>query len=320
MEAIEIVSDEDLEAHHCLEKADKVRGDPETTAFKRHARLHQAVWREARNLKEGTQPLRPKPGERFRPSGSHFALDDAGYSNFLTGAAVKAVRWRLEHPEPYQMINVDRLYGNLLSSMPLCFNLFGPLFSKADLEPTTATVRSWWPDAPGCVSAVRFEWSPGRRKPGKFLENSSAFDVAFELVMDNGTLGVIGVETKYHENCTRGKLLSEERLSRYKLVTERSGAYELGALDVLVGTPLQQIWLDHLLSLSMLQHTPQMWTWVKFVLVHPDGNPSYARASDEYRAILRDTSTFEVRTIESLLNAGVLPTDATAAFRERYLW
>jgi hypothetical protein len=248
------------------------------------------------------------------------ALDDAGYSNFLTDAAVQAVHWRLDHPEPYQTINVDRLYGNLLSSMPLCFNLFGLLFSEADLEPATAAVHLWWPDAPGLVNAVRFEWSPGRRQPGKFLENRTAFDVAFELTMDNGTLGVIGVETKYHENCRREKLPLEERLARYKLVTERSGIFISGALDALVGTPLQQIWLDHLLALSMLQHTPQTWTWAKFVLVHPEGNPSYARAADEYRMTLSDFSTFEVRTIESLLDAGVLSPDSTAAFRKRYLW
>lgn len=320
MAAIEMVSGKELEAHHCLETVDRVPGDPETTAFKRRARLHQALWREAHNLKEGTQPMRPKPGKRSRPIGSRLALDTAGYSNFLTDAAVKAVHWRLDHPEPYQMLDVDRLHGDLLSSMPMCFNLFGPLYSEADLEPATAAVRSWCLDAPGCVSAVRFEWSPGRRQPGKFLENRSAFDVAFELTLDDGTLGVIGVETKYHENCRREELPSEKQLSRYKLVTERSGVFKPGALDALVGTPLQQIWLDHLLALSMLQHTPQTWTWAKFVLVHPEGNPSYARAADGYRALLSDSSTFEVRTIESLLDAGVLPADATAAFRERYLW
>ena len=68
----------------------------------------------------------------------------------------------------------------------------------------------------------------------------------------------------------------------------------------------------------MLQHTPR--TWAKFVLVHPEGNPSYVRAADEYQALLSDSSTFEIWMIESLMDAGVLPADATAALRERYLW
>ncbi len=211
---MQMVSDKELEAHHCLVKDDRVTGDPETTTFKRRARLHQALWREAHNLKEGTQPMRPKPGERSRLIGSRLALDSADDSNFLTAAAVKAVRWRLDHPEPHQMIDVDRLFGNLLSSMPMCFNLFGPLYSDVDLEPATAAIRSWMPEAPGFVSAVRFEWSPGRQKPGKFLENKSAFDVAFELTMDAGILGVLGVETKYHENCSPEKFPPEKRLSR----------------------------------------------------------------------------------------------------------
>jgi hypothetical protein len=267
--------------------------------------------------------MRPKPGEKSRPIGSNLALETADASNFLTDAAAKAVRWRLDHPEPHEMIEVDRLNGNLLSSMPMCFNLFGPLYSEADLEPATAAVRSWWPEAPARVSAVRFEWSPGRRQTGKFLENRSAFDFAFELALDDGTHGVIGVETKYHENCKPEKIppwKRDDRLSRYKLVMEKSEVFRPGVLDSLVETHLQQIWLDHLLALSMLQHTPRTWTWVKFVLVHPEGNPSYARAADEYQALLSDASTFEVRTIESLLNTGVLPEDATAGFRERYLW
>lgn len=320
MVAIEKVPDEELKAHHCLEKVDKVSGDPETTAFKRRARLHQALWREAHDLIEGTEPIRPKPGEESRPIGSNLALDTAGYSNFLTAAAVKAVRWRLDHPEPYQTLDADRLIGNLLSSMPMCFNFFGPLYSEADLEPATTAIRSWFPDAPGYVSAVRFEWSPGRWQPGKFLENRSAFDVAFELIFDDGTHGIVGIETKYHEHCRREKLPPEKRLSRYKLVMEMSGVFKPDALEALVGTPLQQIWLDHLLVLSMLQHKPLTWTWAKFILVHPEGNPSYAKEADDYRAFLSDSSTFEVRTIESLLDANVLPADATAAFQERYLW
>jgi hypothetical protein len=57
------------------------------------------------------------------------------------------------------------------------------------------------------------------------------------------------------------------------------------------------------------------------VLVHPAGNPAFREVGERYRQELTDDSTFEFRTIEDLLDAGVLHTDATEQrFRERYLW
>jgi len=313
------VTDAELASHDCLEAVDKVPGDPETTAFKRRARFHQALWRQAHRLPEGSQPMRPRKGQSSRPIGSRIEVDSARErgSNFLTDAARDAVHWRVSHPEHNQTLDVDRLYADLLSSMPMCFNLFGPIAGDSDLA--TAAVGTWWPDAPGRVRAVRFEWSPGRRVRGRFLENRSAFDVAFELDLEDGSLGVVGVETKYHEDCKGEKPPAEKRLRRYEYVTRESRVFVPEALDALVGTHLQEIWLDHLLALSMLQHVPRRWTWAKFVLVHPAENPSYARAAAAYSQLLVDPSTFEVRTIESLLDGGVLPGDVVSVFRERYL-
>lgn len=216
------------------------------------------------------------------------------------------------------MLDVNRLHCDLLSSMPMCFNLFGHFHSDLDLADRAA--HSWWPDIPGKLSAVRFEWSPGRRLRGCYLENQSAFDVAFEFVLDDGGRGVVGVECKYHEDCRREKAPIGDRLDRYTAVAQASGILEAGALNSIWGTDLQQILLDHLLALSMLQDPEHDWRWAKFVVVHPQRNPSYARAAARYCALLADSETFEVNTVEALLEADVFPADVTAAFRERYLW
>jgi hypothetical protein len=174
----------------------------------------------------------------------------------------------------------------------------------------------------GSVTAVRFEWSPLRGTPGRFLGNRSAFDVAFELDMGDGTRGVIGVETKCHEHCKPEALPDpSKRLPLYTQVTNASGAFAAGAADAFPGTKLQQIWLDHLLALSMLQDDAGKWTWARFVLMHPERNLSYAVVAREYRAWLTEpAATFDVVSIEPLLSAGVLPDDLVAAFRDRYLW
>jgi len=301
------------------EGVDTVAGDEVTTMFKRAARKQQSQWRNMRRYPAGTQPVRPKDGETGRSLGSRIEIEYAYRTgaNFITEAARNAADERVRNKEPHQTLNVDRLYGDLLSSMPMCFNLFGLL--HADLELADRAVHTWWSDTPGKVTAVRFEWSPGRSIEGSYLGNRSAFDVAFELDLGGGRSGVIGVETKYHEHCKAEQKPGDKRLPRYRAVTEASGVFRSGAIDEIIGTKLQQIWLDHLLALSMPQTDADRWTWVRFVLVHPARNPSFAGATQEYRRLLANDATFVVNTIESLLNTGVFPAAFVSKFRERYI-
>lgn len=310
-----------LPSDFCLEDVDRVPRDIETTQFKRRARLQQSLWRESRNIPIGLQPMRPKEGQVSRELGSRIDVAVAREKkySFLSAAAEQAVEHRLKNPQQHQTLNTDRLYADLLSSMPMCFNLFAPL--RCDLALANRAVHAWWPQVPGTVVDVRFEWSPGRRKAGRYLENASAFDVAFELDLGHGRRGLLGVETKYHEDCRReAKRSSDSRIARYRLVSERSGAFLPGAVDAIVGTELQQIWLDHLLALSMTQDESEPWDWTGFALVHPAKNPSYVRAVKRYRKFLRQPGDLLVATLESLLNAEVLPVEMSEAFKQRYLW
>jgi hypothetical protein len=258
-------------------------------------------------------------GDRSSPVGSRLALDfaKARGANFLTPAALASARHRVANPEPHQMLSQDRLWADLLSSMPLCFNLFGDL-AAAPAQAARA-VRGWWPSAPLGAVTVKFEHSPARRD-ASFLGNRSAFDVAFEIDQGNGAYAIVGVETKYHEHAKAEAAPRPEALARYVEVTERSGAFVDGWRALLIGTDLQQIWLDHLLALSMLHHPSGRWTWGRFVLVYPSENPSFGRAAAEYLSVLRDAETFEARTIEELFAASTaLPAATQAAMRDRYL-
>lgn len=314
------LSKETLKAHFCFKSVDNVSSDPEMTDFKRRARLQQALWREKMGFPIGSHPMRPKNGEASTPLGSRIDLEAAEKTgaNFLNAAIRKAVEDRLAYPVKYQTLDKDRLFCDLLSSMPMCFNLFGSL--QADIDRANDAIHAWWPDVPGRVTDVMFEWSPGRRQHGLYLENRSAFDVAFKLTLEDGSLGILGVETKYHEDCRRERKPGDCRLTRYKEVTSKSGVMSLETMDTILGNDLQQIWLDHLLALSMPQEPSHKWKWVGFVLVHPEQNSSYASACERYRQLLKDDTTFRVSTIESLLDADVLTTALQTDFAERYLW
>jgi hypothetical protein len=309
---------EELEAAHCWEAEDRVPGRPEMTAFRHRARLHQARWREKHGHPIGTQPIVPRKGKPSRPVGSRLPLDYAEETGatFLTAGALDAARARTSFIEPNQSIDHQRLWAELLWSPALAFNLFGDL--AADLELANRAVRTWWPDAPGRVSEIRFAHSPGWLDAA-YLNSLRAFDAVFVLDLDDRTKGVVTVDTKYHER-GKGEIPKPENLGRYLQVAKRSRAFKRRATESVEGrSDLAVMWLEHLLLHSMLQHSSGTWSWGRHVVVHPAGNPDVTDMCSRYRALLGDSSTFGSRTIEELFDSGVLPRATAAAVRERYV-
>ena len=153
-----------------------------------------------------------------------------------------------------------------------------------------------------------------------------AFDVALFFGDQATGQTVVGIETKYHEHAKTEKQPDEiPRMPRYRELTERAirerRVFTADWENRILGTSLQQIWRDHLLLLSMLQHPSEQFTAGKYVLVYPSGNNSFRDLALEYESVLDDPSTFGHLTVEALLDAHVLHTPQTEAlFRERYLW
>lgn len=142
------ISDEVRLRHHVLVGTDN--------AFQRRARLLQAIWREERGLPIGTHRSAAL-GSRVEEVHARTTL-----ANFLTDGIREVVRHavlgggRVEG----QLIQQDRLFANLLSSQPLCFNLFGEL--ARDLELATRVLHELAPDRVERVTSIAFEHSPGR--------------------------------------------------------------------------------------------------------------------------------------------------------------
>jgi hypothetical protein len=315
----EALSRQELEAAHCWEADDRVPRRPAMTEFRRGLRYHQAQWRAANGHPIGSQPIVPRPGSGpVRLVGSRIPLAYARETgaNFLNTNALEAARARTSIIEPHQSFDHQRLWADLLSSAAMAFNLFGDL--AADLGLADRAVHSWWPDAPGNLCQVRFAHSPGRFDPA-YLNSLRAFDVAFVLGLGDGNQGIVAVDTKYHER-VKPEIPKPSNLWRYLEVAERSGVFGPGSVDGVTGrTDLAELWLEHLLLLSMLQHVSGSWSWGRYVVVHPAGNTDVADACERYRALLVDQSTFSWVTVEELLDAGALSAPTVAAFRDRYL-
>ncbi|WP_183098636.1 PGN_0703 family putative restriction endonuclease [Nocardioides pelophilus] len=291
---------------------DRAPHDAAMTAFKREARRRQATWRAAKRYAYGEHP-------KGQPNGSMLA-DEAGlaYKNFLSDKIESAVRHREQHPQKHQTFHGPRLRNNLLSSMPMCFNLFGELHQYTTRLSRTGSAL-WGVERAGV--GIVFEWSPGRLDPS-YTGDRTAFDVALFFGDRDLPQTVIGIETKYHEHATTEAPPRPHRMERYREITERAiGEYKVFKSDWearIVGKPLQQIWRDHLLLLSMLQHDSGRWADGKYVLVYPRGNTAYAKLALDYADALDDPTTFTHATVEDLLDAHVLHEPNTEAeFRER---
>jgi hypothetical protein len=229
---------EQLERHHAW-----VSGD---LPWQRQLRLLQALWREQQQLPIG---MHPRNGDESRPLGSRIAAGDAedDLGNYLTETIRQVVRDELSSAaEEQKLFSTPRIYDDLLSSQPLCFNLFGEL--KANLDVATALARHLWPDRVEQVTRLEFEHSPGRGDPA-YLGNRTAFDAYLEHTTPQGGQGFIGIEVKYHESL---QVAPAEIRDRIGDVARASGLFGEPDWRALAEPPLQQVWFDHLLALSML--------------------------------------------------------------------
>lgn len=205
-----------------------------------------------------------------------------------------------------------RIFNDLLSSQPMCFNLFGEL--QRDLDLATRALQALQPDLER-VSAIRFEYSPGRGDP-VYTGDRSAFDVFVEYESNDGRSSFLGIELKYHESL--GDRPSSHK-PRYDELAGLMGCFDSAASARLRARPLQQIWRDHLLAGSLLAAGD--FERGRFVFLYPSRNDRCAAAIADYTSTLSDATTFAAWTLESVVRAIASVTDAkwVRAFSERYL-
>ena len=282
---------------------------PSDNDFQRRARLLQALWREEKGYPVGLH--------NDLPLGSRLAMPFAEESlvNYLTEAIREVVYVEVQgHPQDAgQLYSRPRIFNDLLSSQPLCFNLFGEL--RSDLRLATGVFADLSSQRVAEASVLRFEYSPGRRNP-RYTDCRTASDAFVGYKTASGGKGGIGIEVKYHESMEEPPARHRER---YDEITAVAGIFREDCLNELRQAPLQQIWRDHMLVLSMIQ-AGDIDEGI-FAFVYPQDNPRCAAAIARYLGCLTRTDTIAVWTIEEVVaairkNGGALLADL---FSDRYL-
>lgn len=192
--------------------------------------------------------LRAKPGA----SGNYAALGsylDAGevatnpQLNFLSPVAFAHVLER-EVVVRKQGGTLDpvRLRRNMLSSMPLCFNLFGTMRAEPDFLAVFQELFD--PDATA-IREITCEWAP--QPPASYLNDRTAFDAVVLYDTADGPR-FYGIETKYTEPFSEKEYTSP----RYDEITTTSEWFaNPDAPSILNGSKSNQLWRNLMLAASI---------------------------------------------------------------------
>jgi len=261
--------------------------------FQRRARLQQALWREQRGYPIGLH--------RGKPLGSRIAMPFAQetLANYLSPTIQQVVRREvLDAPPGHgRLFGRPRIFDDLLSSQPLCFNLFAEL--AEDLELATRLIRALpRGDDVGRVVRVDFEHSPGRSDP-RFTGDRSAFDVFVAYESRSGPAGFLGIEVKYHEDLV---VKAAAHRDRYDEVAKLMGCFHSDAFERLRARPLQQIWRDHLLTGAVVA-AKIGYDRGTFVFLAPSDNDACTRATNGYRSCLSSESSLIGWALEDVFRA-----------------
>jgi hypothetical protein len=306
-ERLPLVDEATLRAHKAFE--------PNDTRFRACARLLQSMWRERHELAMGAFVA---PGGRRKKQGNLLnGLAAAAGANFIAAEIHKLVRRELAYREPGAMIDEQRLYGNLLSSMPLAWNFFGVL--KLDRALAERFVEAICPELAGRVAHIQFEHSPARGDPN-FTDDGTAFDAFISIRREDGTKAFLAFEVKYSETMTEPEARHRER---YDTLTHESGLFLDPDDETLRRNPSQQLWREHLLAQAIVQNG--LYDEGRFILLAPKLNNNVQRAALTYARALAPVTRGQVAFINLTLEDAIETLGQTgapgpaAAIEERYL-
>ena len=270
----------------------------------------QSWWRHAHlQSAPGHAPRRSKPVGSLLQQAD---VDTDPWLNFIHPAAWQHAEQRaVEVQREGGTLRRDRLFGNLLSSMPLCFNVFGALGDHPDF--VWFLRQTFAPDAIS-VERVLCEWSP--RPTAYYLDDRTAFDAAIWHLDAAGRRCLLGIEVKYTDTFSPKPYTS----TRYDDVSRRSGWFRPEAEKRLVASPTNQLWRNALLAASVelagdVDHAV-------LGVLHLGEDPAEIASIDAFTSDLVEGDRFVSVTLDDLCQAASNHPEFggwSATFRQRYL-
>ena len=245
--------------------------------FKARMRLHQSWYRaNVLGVPYGTGPR--------ATSTSHYGnmltrADAEAGRNFLTPEIAQVAHERLD--QGGGLVERFRLLHNMLSSQPMCFNLFCPLVNDVTLARQLLTPIV--PEGVAEVTRVAIEWAP--QPPETYLVDRTAFDTFIEYRVPDGRLFALGIETKLTEPFSQNEY-DGHRYRQWMNVPDAPWRPE--AAQAVHDIRHNQLWRDHLLAVALGHQLDSPYAKTRLMLVRHEQDHDCADAVASYRKLLRD--------------------------------
>jgi len=190
--------------------------------------------------------------------------------NFILKETHQYALSRVKNKKRYETIDSYRLFNNMLSSMPMCFNLFHPLSLILQQDPGSVNkiINKLFPILRIAeVTNIRIEYIPENYQA--YINDKTAFDAFVEYKNSKGEKGIIGIEVKYTEGL--GTNSASNEAERKIEIAKESGIFnEKGIASVKEnpGQGLRNILLTE--AVRMIEGYKHSTS----VILAPDGNTS----------------------------------------------
>jgi hypothetical protein len=199
--------------------------------------------------------------------------------NFLTQEIYEVVLDRIAQGSG--VVEKYRLLHNMLSSQPMCFNLFGPLVRDYDLAKNL--LATLVPEKVLEVTWVEIEWAP---QPAKnYLNDRTAFDAFIEYRTEDGQLSGLGIETKLTEPFSR-KVYDRPEYRRWMQLPD--SPWSPDSWNKVQAIEYNQLWRDHLLAVALRFHPDSIYNRTRLMLVYHPADVYCARNFVNYKNLLRN--------------------------------
>ncbi len=163
------------------------------------------------------------PYKRSRSRYANMLIDgEESGSNFITTAAFAFAKEKVKQKATNKGLLIDeyRLFNNMLSSMPMCFNLFSDLRALVLTDQTEASrvVKHLFPELNWIEKVLEIDVEFIPIPIIDYTNDKSAFDAMIIVEDSSGNKGLISIETKYTD--LLGSNVAADSEVKNRIVTE----------------------------------------------------------------------------------------------------
>lgn len=289
-------------------------------AFTKKARLLQSMYRVEIGEAQGVGPTKNSK----RKYGNMISGGEVSGKNFLTKETFEYAKVRVMNRKEDETIDAFRLFNNLLSSMPMAFNLFHPLMLLLKQDPAVVTlaIRSAFKDIPVFeVTEIGLEFIP--TPIAEYTKDKSAMDACIKFVDEKGGRHIIAIETKYTDVLGVNEASHCEEQKQMLIDT---GLFDAEFESLLMGGKVKLTQIYRNLLLAERYRIREELRNSYSVVFAPKDHPSTEREIKSVTKYLKPEYSYKLRavTLEEFVDALIqtLPeyyAQVYGRFKERYL-